>query len=246
MKKQIPAFLAGVVTTALVTSLAVPALAAYTKNMTVSYSDIRINVNGTTFTPTDVTGQTVEPFIYSGTTYLPVRAVADAVGYNVAWDQSSKTVYLTNGNNSSAGGGYSGGGGTTTMATKLVDALTPYAGYNYELFPSTGSDSISMGGSTYKNAIALSRSYFNTSYASYNLEGRYTTLGGVIGCMSNSDSGTQTVSIYGDGNLLKTFDITLESLPTTFSVDVTGVSALKFSMPEGPMLNIGIADLKLS
>lgn len=35
-----------------------------------------------------------EPFIYEGTTYLPVRAVGEAVGKNVAWDAVSQTVIL--------------------------------------------------------------------------------------------------------------------------------------------------------
>lgn len=35
-----------------------------------------------------------EPFIYEGTTYLPVRAVGEAVGKNVTWDAASKTVIL--------------------------------------------------------------------------------------------------------------------------------------------------------
>ncbi len=36
-----------------------------------------------------------EPFIYNGTTYLPVRAVGEAVGKEVAWDNDTKTVTLT-------------------------------------------------------------------------------------------------------------------------------------------------------
>jgi len=37
-----------------------------------------------------------EPFTYEGTTYLPVRAVAEAVGKEVKWDSVAKTVTLTN------------------------------------------------------------------------------------------------------------------------------------------------------
>jgi hypothetical protein len=240
MKKHLPSFLAGVVTTALVASLAIPALAAYTRNMTVSYSDIKINVNGTTFTPKDVSGRTVEPFSYNGTTYLPVRAVADAVGYNVTWDQSSQTVYLTNGGGSSGGGGYSQGGGATTTVTKLVDTMEPYAYtdmYDYSTYPSTGSKSVSLGGTAYKNAVEIIY-----GFVSYNLNGRYTTLGGVAGIVDGQTNKDQTLNIYGDGNLLKTIDLPAGGLPVDFSVDVTGVSALKF---EGSSW-VGIANLELN
>lgn len=36
----------------------------------------------------------VEPFIYNGTTYLPVRAVAEALGEKVEYDKNSSTVYI--------------------------------------------------------------------------------------------------------------------------------------------------------
>ena len=37
----------------------------------------------------------MEPFISEGTNYLPVRAVAEALGLKVDWDSASSTVVLT-------------------------------------------------------------------------------------------------------------------------------------------------------
>lgn len=252
MKKrsQLPGFLTGLLTMALVMSLAVPALAAYTKNMTVSYSDIKINVNGAVFTPKDVNGRVVEPFIYEGTTYLPVRAVANAVGYNVAWDQASQTVFLTNGGGNNGGSVPSGGGATTAPATKLVDTMEPYASYEgtwyYDSYPSTGSQSLTLGGTAYKNAISLDGGFhYNENYVSYNLGGTYRTLGGIIGTVDGEDDKRPTtITIYGDGNVLKTFDLASGDLPVTFSVNVTGVSALKFAT--NGYSDIGFANLELS
>lgn len=78
-------------------SLAIPGLAAsgYTKQATLNYNDIKITLNGTAITPKDANGNTVEPFIIDGTTYLPVRAVADALGIQVEWDGSTNTVKLS-------------------------------------------------------------------------------------------------------------------------------------------------------
>ncbi len=61
---------------------------------TAFYNDIKINVNGTLVTPKDVNGNIVEPFIIDGTTYLPVRALANALGENVDWDGSTNTVII--------------------------------------------------------------------------------------------------------------------------------------------------------
>ena len=59
-----------------------------------SYSNIKIYVDGKAIDPKDVNGVRVEPFIISGTTYLPVRAISEALGKNVEWDGDTKTVYV--------------------------------------------------------------------------------------------------------------------------------------------------------
>lgn len=59
-----------------------------TENINVSYNNIKIVVDGKAVS-TDT-----EPFIYNGTTYLPVRAVGEALGKEVNWDSTTNTVYL--------------------------------------------------------------------------------------------------------------------------------------------------------
>lgn len=63
-------------------------------NIPVSYSNIKVIVDGKQLQTSK------EPFTYEGTTYLPIRAVAEAVGMNVGWDGPTKTVTLTSGDNS--------------------------------------------------------------------------------------------------------------------------------------------------
>lgn len=62
---------------------------------TLSYNDIKITLDGQEITPLDANGNSVEPFIIDGTTYLPVRGIASAMGLDVNWDQTSKTVQLS-------------------------------------------------------------------------------------------------------------------------------------------------------
>ena len=56
--------------------------------------DERIVVDRNELHPVDSDGNAVEPMIYNGTTYLPVRAIASAVGKAAYWDGPTYTVYL--------------------------------------------------------------------------------------------------------------------------------------------------------
>lgn len=86
--------LTGVVVSALVFGI-VPTAFAKVSDMTipVSYKNIKIVIDGQEL-KTDK-----EPFIYDGTTYLPVRAVGEAVGKTVGWDGAANTVTLSSGEN---------------------------------------------------------------------------------------------------------------------------------------------------
>lgn len=60
----------------------------------IAYRDITIILDGTILTPVDAAGNTVEPFILNGTTYLPVRAISEALNLTVTWDGTTSTVIL--------------------------------------------------------------------------------------------------------------------------------------------------------
>ena len=62
---------------------------------TFEYSDvIKIVVNGTEILPKDVNGNVVVPFLIDGTTYIPIRAVTQALGKEISWDGDTYTVYI--------------------------------------------------------------------------------------------------------------------------------------------------------
>ena len=64
------------------------------KQLEAHFSGIKLNIDGVEITPKDANGNVVEPFIVDGTTYLPVRAVAEALGKEVSWDGETRTVSL--------------------------------------------------------------------------------------------------------------------------------------------------------
>jgi len=68
-----------------------------TRTIEVNYSNIKITLDGKQITPRDGKGDIVEPFTYNGTTYLPVRGIATALGLAVDWDSTTNTVLLGTG-----------------------------------------------------------------------------------------------------------------------------------------------------
>lgn len=95
MKKTLKGYLVGFVSAVILVSGV-----TYAANTTTLYdviaNGVKIVVDGKKINPTDANGNTVQPIIYNGTTYLPVRAVANAFGKAVYWDGPDYTVYLGN------------------------------------------------------------------------------------------------------------------------------------------------------
>lgn len=99
MKRDVRSFLSGCLVTAVAISLTGTVAATVAqKTLTADYNNIKVTLDGQSVNLVDANGAAVEPFAVSGTTYLPVRAVADALGLNVAWDGNTQTVVLTSGN----------------------------------------------------------------------------------------------------------------------------------------------------
>ncbi len=95
MKDQFKVFVSGFLTILLLLGLIGNAVAANRQEQAVlNFSGIKITLDGKEVVPKDANGTTVEPFAINGTTYLPVRAVGNAMGLGVDWDQSSNTVLL--------------------------------------------------------------------------------------------------------------------------------------------------------
>lgn len=92
-KDKIKGFISGLCVALVISSGAVFA-DSLSKTVTAVYNNIKIVIDGKKITPKDANGNTVEPFIIDGTTYLPVRAVSEALGKEVDWDGTSNTVYI--------------------------------------------------------------------------------------------------------------------------------------------------------
>lgn len=211
MKKRHRArdFLAGVLTTALVLSLAVPAGAALVGKTIQVQTGVGIYVDGVELNPTDANGNRVETFVYNGTTYVPLRAVSQGLGKNVQWDGENQRVYI---------------GEAPGTKQYLLTVCPPYqTGNDYET-PAI----IDMGGQKYANGCILGYDYLSGDTAWFNLNGQYNTLQFDVGHIDGKSMGNSIFNIYLDDELAFSVDLTGEMLPEHYSVPLYGALQMKF------------------
>ena len=140
MKKRLQGIIIGAVVTALLFGGVAAAAASRTQDISVTFRDIKIVLDGKEFIAKDADGKPVEPFVYQGTTYLPIRAVGEACGRDVEWQSDTSTVYIGSGAiatpppteapptpSSDAGNGNSGTDSPPTVS-EVVSVVITYSG----------------------------------------------------------------------------------------------------------------------
>lgn len=224
-------YLCGMITAVMIVQLLTPALALVQQTFQV-YTGINIYVNDVKLDPKDANGNTVPVFAYNGTTYLPVRAISNALGIPILWEGETESVYV---------GAHSTG---LPASTRLTDMEYLVGTHDLDLFTK---DSMQDNmGATHTNCIYLD---FDRTYR---LNGQYTKITGTL-FQSYEDRHSSIIqpgwiNIYGDGKLLYSFSPAQETIgwtPEAFSVDLTGVLELRveFNGISIPSLYLGEATL---
>lgn len=87
-------------------------------------STIKFTVNGVSWTPKDASGNKLSPLVYNGSTYLPAKAVGEAMNASVLWNAGTKTVAITTTGSASAGEPYNDSSSATTTPVTNVPVTT--------------------------------------------------------------------------------------------------------------------------
>ena len=200
MKKLIKGYFLGTLSTT-VLFCCVAYAASTTKHIEVTYDNIKVYKDNVLCETRDGNGTVVEPFIYNGTTYMPLRGTANLAGMDVTWDGLTKSVYLWD--------------DLVADETYLLDVCPPYEKSNYfDLFYSSKGESFEMAGKKYSNGIKLG---VHGWYGLFNLDGRYSTLNCEIGHITENQL-EKTIYFFVDGKLAKEITLTPEELPKKISI----------------------------
>lgn len=194
MKSRVQGLIAGMLIGATITGGVVFATTG-AKNIEVFYKNIKVFKDNVLFELKDANGTIVEPFIYNGTTYMPVRGTANLAGMDVTWDGKTQSVYLWD--------------KLSCDDTFLLDVCPPYETGAF------GDESFYMAGEKYSNGFC---SWFYEQEAYFNLNGKYSELNCVVGHLDGYGDSKKTVGFYVDGKLVKEVDIFVGDMPKKITV----------------------------
>ena len=201
LKNTLKGYLIGALSTVMLLGCVAYA-ASNTKTIEAFYNNIKIYVDGVKINPKDANGKTVEPFIYNGTTYLPVRGIAQAMGAQVEWDGKTNSVKIFK--------------ESQQDLQYLLDVCPPYDTYDCKTYIPLEGKSFSMAGVSYGNGLYFNE-MFAGGYALFNLNGKYKEITCTIG-HTKSGNKDKTVRFIVDGKLVKEVKLEKECMPKTVTV----------------------------
>lgn len=234
MKKRLQGLIAGVLIGAVLTSGV-----AFSKQLSekadIFFNDIKIFIDGGEIVPKDANGNVVEPFIMNGTTYLPVRAISNALGKEVEWDGVNHSIYIgkkdaTKPDNYLSKIQYNDykEGSEYSDFTMINGSITDYNGNNYTsgiLFFKRRSSLIQEDSDEANILIAYPlNSQFKNMKGKIVLPKSYDI--NTWGKKDNVGSSGTDVWFYGDGKLLYKATNVTASMPFALDIDTTGVNQL--------------------
>ena len=227
VKDKLKGLTAGLIIGSLVTGGIVTAKKA-TETLEVTYSDIKIYKDNVPVEVKDVTGKVIEPFIYQGTTYLPVRGTSELAGMEVTWDGATRSVYLWD--------------NIMPDGAMLLEVCMPYRISKGTTYLGTKSQYFNMAGKKYTDGFVLYDASSNNSTVFFNLDGKFSEMSCVVGHIDGQETNDTNVNIYLDGNLFDTITVKGNELPKNISIPCKDVLQLQIKL-EDPNGKSNYADI---
>lgn len=218
----------GIAATLLLTTTSLAA--SLTKQLSVTYNNIKISIDDALFIPKDAKGTVVEPFMYNGTVYLPARAIANAFGKDVTYDSKVATVYI---------GSHSG----RVSFLGSLGYARKNGTINFDNWPDLSS--FKVAGKEYSKGLGIQKEA-SPCFIVYSLSKKYKTLTGLFGTDDkngeNANVGNQMI-ITGDGKTLyKTQMLYPGEKPEVININVTGIDELEITFETTAASGVSYAD----
>lgn len=150
----------------------------------------------------DSGGKTVEPFIYNGTTYLPLRSVANLADMDVTWDNAAKSVCL-----------WDEVSAPEEAGADMMKVCPPYdMDFGCDVYTAGDGLSFFMAGKHYTSGLTFE----DGAFALFNLDGQYSEMTFTIGSAFNTKD--YTVIFTVDGEVVKEMKVIGSKLPETATI----------------------------
>lgn len=217
-------------------SVIITATTGFALNTTTLYdvvtSGIKIIIDGKQLNPTDVNGNPVEPMIYNGTTYLPVRAVANAFDKAVYWDGPEYTVYL---------GDMDGNLEYPTTYLKDMDNI----GDGEFRVSRVTKDNYN---NDYNEVLEIyANSFYESATAEYLLNMKYSKFKATMFMPSTNDNDERQLKIKADGKIIYTSPkMTKISEPISIDVNVEGYNHIEIIPSSTMSIYNSVVDIYLA
>ncbi len=225
MKERIQGLVAGLLIGSLGFGGTVYAISG-TRNISVTYDNIKVYKDNVLCELKDSNGSTIEPFIYNGTTYMPVRGTASLADMQVTWDGANKSVYLWD--------------EMVPSGTNFMQECPPYETSGLNKYISTKGQSFEMAGEKYSDGMV---SYSSSGYALFNLNSKYSTLECTVGHSDSYNTNRdRSVSFIVDGKVVQTVELEASTLPKKVSIPLKYGLQLKIIFSSG----VGIGNMTVS
>ncbi len=203
----------------------------------VKYDNIQIYKDRVLQVLKDAQGNPIEPFIYNGTTYVPVRVAAELAGVKVDWDGATKSIYLWDKDNKET--------------AYLMDVCPPHAGNEYKAYVKER-ETFLMAAKEYKKGVQLitSPTVQEKGNVFFNLNGEYSEIEMTVGTLSSREGKSTDFEIYLDDTMVKKIIFKDGDVPQKVVLSVKGALKLELratgtAHPDayGWGLSIGVGDI---
>lgn len=168
-----------------------------------------------------------KPFVYNGTTYVPLRFVADALGEAVEWDGKTGTVFIGETNNKNADYW-----GQNINHMNKGEKVSKYASNGSKLIK----DNI---GNSYSNYLVIEAGAYTVgvreqevNFVEFPLNGQYKKFTAILAIPEKNMSvqGARPIKIYLDGKEVFSKTIAAGDMPSNIELDITGASKIRFEI----------------
>lgn len=232
-KSGVKGFMLGVLVAIILTTAIIPVAATTMKTITVATGGIKVYMDGNIKRLTDVNGKTVEPMIYDGTTYVPLRAAVNLLtDKEIEWDGKTQSIYI----------GEKPDEGKQSIP---IDQLEIYSRAHNGCKVLTGE-------SSYYNLFKEKHICFNminsANWLKYKTDSKYSELHGYVviddreaymaGDKARTAVEIYSIDKYGTETLIDSYEMKYGDEPIEVSTNISGCNFIKIETDYGKLFDI--------